>query len=102
MTFSAVDSNGGSAKAKLRHKTLQSLRDKMMRNTQYTTKGFGQPSGHSRPTVCDADSNGGVMSNLLSNQYEKEFIEKAVTLDKRHQVKKEQRKQRLLALINPP
>ena len=37
-----------------------------------------------RPPKCEADTIGGKIGNLISNQYEKEYIERAQAMDARY------------------
>ena len=47
----------------------------MLQNNQYQTKGFGMQSNYTRPSKQTADGFGGEINNLITNQYEKDFLE---------------------------
>ena len=62
-----MEENGnGSVKVKLRNKTMKALRDQLLKNPQYQSKGFGLPTDHTRPRPCEADVAGGDMNYLIS------------------------------------
>lgn len=47
-----------------------------------------------------ADGSGGDINNLISNQYEKDFIERAQKLDEYYQSQRVKHKKRVLQLLN--
>ena len=51
----------------------------MMRNTAYKERGFGIPTNYFRSNSkqADPDRYGGDMSQLINNQYERDYIEQA-------------------------
>ncbi len=51
----------------------------MMRNTAYKERGFGIPTNYFRSNSkqSEPDRFGGDMSQLINNQYERDYIEQA-------------------------
>lgn len=69
----------GTVKNKVKNQTFKELKDKMMRNTAYKERGFGIPTNYFRSNSkqSEPDRFGGDMSQLINNQYERDYIEQA-------------------------
>lgn len=73
----------GTVKNKVKNQALKELKDKMMRNTAYKERGFGIPTNYMRSNSkqTEADKYGGDISQLMHNQYERDYIEQARQMD---------------------
>lgn len=95
-----LEDGPGTVKAKLRNKTIQALHQQMLKNTQFQAKGFGMPTEYIKGRQMEGDASGGDINNLISNQYEKEFIERAQKMDEYYQSQRQKHKKRVLQLLN--